>query len=370
MSKVRVDTISTLDEQHEIPVTTIVTMKNDVEQAKGELQDLEQAFNSAELNNVKKTSNTGAAILPAGTQAQRPGTPANGYIRYNSTTNEFEGYRNGAWGQIGGGEHVLSVKWEASRAMIAGGDVAADGQVVNRATYPEAWAQAQASGLVISDATWLADPTQRGKFSSGNGSTTFRLPDYNGKSAGSLGAVFMRGDGALSAGTAGVIQGDATRNAAGTGAIAVTGCWVIKLFGAVVNVGSANAAQLASDYANLAGRVTTLEGIGKPLTKEYISPEQVITAGGTINLTHGLGAKPKLVEAVLICKTAEQGYSVGEEVSAHNDSTSGSFNFSVGRDSTTIRCICGAAGIAATNTAGNYIGLTTANWRLIVRAWA
>ncbi len=35
--------------------------------------------------------------IPAGTTAQQPGTPANGMMRYNSTTSKFEFYQNGAW---------------------------------------------------------------------------------------------------------------------------------------------------------------------------------------------------------------------------------------------------------------------------------
>lgn len=54
---------------------------------------------------VQKTSATGSAYLPAGTTAQRPGTPAAGYIRYNSTTGKFEGYGS-AWGNIGGGAAI------------------------------------------------------------------------------------------------------------------------------------------------------------------------------------------------------------------------------------------------------------------------
>lgn len=46
---------------------------------------------------------TGAIVVPAGTDAQRPATPAEGALRYNTTTNTFEGYSNGAWGAIGGG---------------------------------------------------------------------------------------------------------------------------------------------------------------------------------------------------------------------------------------------------------------------------
>jgi hypothetical protein len=45
---------------------------------------------------------TGFLDLPAGTTAQRPGSPAAGMIRYNSTLGQFEGYTT-AWGSIGGG---------------------------------------------------------------------------------------------------------------------------------------------------------------------------------------------------------------------------------------------------------------------------
>lgn len=47
-------------------------------------------------------TSTGAVLLPAGTTAQQP-TGVNGKIRYNSTSNTFEGYAAGAWGSIGGG---------------------------------------------------------------------------------------------------------------------------------------------------------------------------------------------------------------------------------------------------------------------------
>jgi len=48
-------------------------------------------------------SSTGFALIPAGTTAERPASPANGQIRYNTTTAQFEGYQGGAWGQLGGG---------------------------------------------------------------------------------------------------------------------------------------------------------------------------------------------------------------------------------------------------------------------------
>lgn len=48
-------------------------------------------------------SGTGQVDLPAGTTAQRSGSPSNGMLRYNTDDNAFEGYANGEWGAIGGG---------------------------------------------------------------------------------------------------------------------------------------------------------------------------------------------------------------------------------------------------------------------------
>ena len=42
-------------------------------------------------------------LIPKGTTAQRPAVPVDGEMRYNTTTNQFEGYQDGAWGQLGGG---------------------------------------------------------------------------------------------------------------------------------------------------------------------------------------------------------------------------------------------------------------------------
>jgi len=205
---------------------------------------------------------------------------------------------------------LFSVQWWPSRASIPAGYAPVDGQALPRATFPDAWAGIQAGNVpTVAEATWQATPAERGKYTVGDGASTFRLPDYNGKAAGSLGAVFLRGDGALSEAVAGAIQldafqghhhnitssngnGDAAagpdrqtihnsdggvlpgekvtsaksdgvngppRTASETRPLNVTGCWVVKLFGAVNNPGSADAAQLATDYAALVGRVNALE---------------------------------------------------------------------------------------------------------------
>ena len=185
---------------------------------------------------------------------------------------------------------LLFPLWCPNRAAIPAGYAPADGQLLSRGLYPDAWAAVSAGNVpMASEAAWLSTASERGKYTAGDGAGTFRVPDYNGKSAGSSGAVFLRGDGALSAGADGVIQADELRShdhpinpasgsvttrigllnqAGGAGVtgnasrtyetggaetrpLNVTGCWVIRLFGAVVNPGAADAAQLATEVAVL-----------------------------------------------------------------------------------------------------------------------
>ena len=108
-------------------------------------------------------------------------------------------------------------EWDRLRTNIRAGHVPSDGQVLNRADYPDMWSAISAGKVpVVTDADWLANPYKRASFTAGDGLTTFRVPDENGKFQGSLGALFRRGDGLNSAGTGGVIQGDAIRNISGT----------------------------------------------------------------------------------------------------------------------------------------------------------
>lgn len=230
---------------------------------------------------------------------------------------------------------VLDVRWLSKRSPMRTGYAAGDGQTLPRALYPDAVAAIQA-GLVpvCTDADWLADPSKRGCYTLGDGATTFRVPDYNGKSEGSLGAPVFRGDGKNSA-PVGHVQGDAIRNIEGTwtefygglsndpskysGAfelvssatgnagnnlsvtkgitakfsaarvvptaeenrmVNVAGCWGIKLFGAVQNAGSADAAALATAVADLAARVSVLE------TRKYTTLIPATLPAGAPHDTH------------------------------------------------------------------------------------
>lgn len=217
---------------------------------------------------------------------------------------------------------VGAVAWWPLRASIPAGQIPADGQTIPRATFPDVAAMVAAGMVpVVSEADWLADPLKRGCYTLGDGSTTIRVPDLNGKSAGTIGALFLRGDGALSAGGNGSVQRDALQNVTGsmsvrsgpggsvgavissTGAFSTTnkggvsgvsfnpfdsgsgssdvtafdasrvartaaetrptnvsGVWTIHAFGAVTNPGAADAGQLASDYAALNAAFQSLSG--------------------------------------------------------------------------------------------------------------
>ena len=64
-------------------------------------------------------SGTGAITQPSGTTAQRPGSPGEGMLRYNSELDEFEGYANSAWGSIGGGASAGGAIYENTQTISA-----------------------------------------------------------------------------------------------------------------------------------------------------------------------------------------------------------------------------------------------------------
>ena len=257
---------------------------------------------------------------------------------------------------------VASVAWWPLRTSIPAGQIPADGQTISRATFPDLAAMVTGGKVpVVTEADWLADPLKRGAYTVGDGSTTIRLPDFNGQSSGAFGAVFLRGDG-VKAGSVGVVQadqlgpmqysvaqgyasatnllingtgspvmssgsssigtisgitqaGDGNRWIRNTGnetrPANVAGVWTIHAFGTVTNPGSADAAQLASDYATLNAAFQTLRGqvfgvgqsmqnvapnrtvgvvytnsTGRPIVV-YVSGDTNTSAGGNLGITVG-----------------------------------------------------------------------------------
>lgn len=73
------------------------------------------------------SSNTDYWKIPVGTTAQRPGSPVNGMIRYNTDLTSFEGYNGTTWAPIGGGGYVVT-----SVASISAGGTISSSTTDNR----------------------------------------------------------------------------------------------------------------------------------------------------------------------------------------------------------------------------------------------
>lgn len=71
-----------------------------IQQIKARLVGLESPVNKAQMDALLTNTvfgGAGSITVPPGTTAQRPGSPTEGMIRYNSTTGNMESYGAGAW---------------------------------------------------------------------------------------------------------------------------------------------------------------------------------------------------------------------------------------------------------------------------------
>lgn len=136
---------------------------------------------------------------------------------------------------------------------------------------------------------------------------------------------------------------------------------------------------LKTGAQTMAGPLSVTGGIATiPFNKEYVSPEQAITAAGSLTLAHGLGAVPKNLRYFLVCKTSEGGYSIGDVIDwgtiQYAPSASAiNCGFVNTPDSTNINIRFGSTAntfYLLNKTTGSAFAATNANWRLVVRAMA
>ena len=83
------------------------------------------------MDAVQVDGANGAAQIPYGTTAQRPTSPDNGYLRYNTDLLMMESYSNGEWGGVGGGS-VSTTEVDATVVKQNGNVVANDSEVVHK----------------------------------------------------------------------------------------------------------------------------------------------------------------------------------------------------------------------------------------------
>ncbi|AXS39273.1 hypothetical protein [Breoghania sp. L-A4] len=110
-----------------------------------------------------------------------------------------------------------------------------------------------------------------------------------------------------------------------------------------------------------------------PREPDYESAELTITMLSVAVVSHGLGVKPKEVHVWLICKIAQNGYAVGEEVPIETtggvEVTNNGVSFTV--SATSVDIITGSIfyGKNKSSPVSNPASFAAANWRYIVRAW-
>lgn len=268
--------------------------------------------------------------------------------------------------------------WSLSEASIPAGWIPENGQLLSRAVWPKLWALYSAQA--VTDAYWIANPLSRGQPSAGDGSTTFRMPDTNGKHPDGLtpAAAILRGYGKNSAGTPGLFQldqfqghahdtksvigaytgnsstGDGLGNATNTitnrpdpvykwiaGAITdgtngvprvgsetrpttVTVIWCTAGASVAVNPGSVDVVALATAVSSQASKIQTLEA---QIPKKWVSDWRTLASNVTSTFAHNMHVTPSSYMWEARMKVATAGYAAGEVLTIYPEAE---VNYAVG----------------------------------------
>lgn len=289
---------------------------------KEDVEGLEQAITDVASAVLKDTdaNNTGAALIPSGTTAQRPGTPTPGMWRHNATLSEMERYQGGQWLPLNIADKAFNEAPIVTLASAATVDIGA----------------AAANTISISGSVTI---TSLGTIAAGARRTlVFQATPVITHNATSL-----------------ILPGSANITAA-AGDVAE-----------FVSLGSGNWRCISYQRAS-----------GDPIQKEFVSSEQTITAAGLLTIAHGLGVKPKFVHSYLVVKTAFNNWAVGDEIFVKLDFEQANasaviFGYTCKRDATNLIIRFGSSGIFVhdANTAAFIAPATVAaNCKIIFEAFA
>lgn len=122
---------------------------------------------------------------------------------------------------------------------------------------------------------------------------------------------------------------------------------------------------------DVVGKVTVENLLAGGFKEHFYSGELACTAGTAGDAPHGFSARPSLVQATLLCKTANLGYQPGDEINvdtvyASNETRGLLVGFTAVNIFWRVRA---TFNIAMLNTSNGYAVINPANWRMIVRAW-
>ncbi|MDA0780758.1 MAG: hypothetical protein PQ612_06455 [Rickettsiales bacterium] len=141
--------------------------------------------------------------------------------------------------------------------------------------------------------------------------------------------------------------------------------------------GKSEIASVAEVNAGLDGqRIVTPAGLlfGMGICDIYQSGEITMTPGSLSTNAHGFGRTPKIIQLSAICKTVEDGWSIGDEFLIHPTSPNGSSSRRPGvySDASNIylRFPNSSPVLQYMNKgSGAFVDLTDANWRIKINAW-
>jgi len=235
-------------------------------------------------NSIDELSPNSAENYPAGTEPVFPNL--DNYIRFHAACiAELRDEVAAAGMPLGG-----SMWWGGARSRIKANFKPEDGDLLLRADYPALWQFVSTGGYpLVAEADWWADKVKRASFSSGDGATTFRLPDNNGKQKDSFGAAVKRGDGALSAGAPGLIQDSQNKEHDHAAAATQAGAHSHTVSGSTGQAGSHNHGYTGNEgQGNPDGATDTYGAIGT--NRSYVRYSKLQDAGAHAHDVSGTAA--------------------------------------------------------------------------------
>ncbi|MCP4800847.1 MAG: hypothetical protein GY893_12940 [bacterium] len=114
--------------------------------------DVTDATNVEAAGAVMESGNTASAKIPAGTTAQRDGSPSAGFFRWNTTETQAEIYDGSAWSLVGGGNTTEKALWEHSYTVAENYEVSSGN---NALTAGPITINSSASVTIPSGSTWV-----------------------------------------------------------------------------------------------------------------------------------------------------------------------------------------------------------------------
>lgn len=106
------------------------------------------------------------------------------------------------------------------------------------------------------------------------------------------------------------------------------------------------------------------------LLEKAVSSELTITGAAQYKFSHGLSGVPRVIKPVLVCKTTEHGWAVGDEVGLVTIDSNNDASSNVPWASATEAGVNVMAAIKIpTKTAGTGGTITVGNWRIKIYAW-